>query len=273
MIKRFSMKKNNLSILHKEETFHDKWAQNEDTELDFVKVVEASTSPEIRFILKEMGDVYDKEILDIGSGLGEFGLYLSKRGAKVTLLDISSEMLNFSKKVADKHSIEIDTLHGDIINLKIKKKFDFIYAGNYLHHVDIKENILIIKNLLKKNGKFFSWDPLKYNFFINVYRKIATDVRTEDEHPLSIEDINLIKKNFTSIKAEYYWFLSLFTFLYMVFIKFKNPNKTRLWKEVVNKSNHYRFIFIPLNLLDRLILNCFPFLKKFCWNVVLVCKK
>ena len=40
----------------------------------------------------------------------------------------------------------------------------------------------------------FSWDPLKYNFFINVYRKIATDVRTEDEHPLSIEDINLIKK-------------------------------------------------------------------------------
>ena len=50
--------KNNLSILHKEETFHDKWAQNEDTELDFVKVVEASTSPEIRFILKEMGAMY-----------------------------------------------------------------------------------------------------------------------------------------------------------------------------------------------------------------------
>ena len=51
------MKKNNLSILHKEETFHDKWAQNEDTELDFEKVVEASTSPEIRFILKEMGAI------------------------------------------------------------------------------------------------------------------------------------------------------------------------------------------------------------------------
>ena len=85
-----------------------------------------------------MGDVYDKEILDIGSGLGEFGLYLSKRGAKVTLLDISSEMLNFSKKLLI--NIVLKLIHYTrYYKFKNKKKFDFIYAGNYLHHVDIKK--------------------------------------------------------------------------------------------------------------------------------------
>ena len=80
------------------------------------------------------------------------------------MLDISSEMLNFSKKVADKHSIEIDTLHGDIINLKIKKKKNFIYAGNYLHHVDIKK-YPNNKKSFKKKWKIFLLGSFKIQFF------------------------------------------------------------------------------------------------------------
>ena len=261
------------NILNKEENFHDNWALNENVDIDFIKNVTADTSPELKFLFEEMGDVKDKEVLDIGSGLGEFGLYLSYKGAKVTLLDISSEMLKFSKKIANKNNLNIEIIHGDINKIKINKKFDIIYAGNYLHHVNIHESILTIRSLLKDQGSFYSWDPLKYNFFINIYRKIANDVRTEDEHPLSYEDINLIKNNFNFVKEKYFWLFSLFTFIYMVFFQLKNPNKVRLWKEVVNKSSNYKYIYRPLSLFDEFFLKKFPYFRKYCWNVALVCKK
>ena len=76
------------------------------------------------------------------------------------------------------------------------KKFDIIYAGNCLHHSNISQTLSKIIIYLKKGGIFFSWDPLQYNPLINIYRKIATKVRTVDEHPLTYKDIKLIKSKF-----------------------------------------------------------------------------
>ena len=75
----------------------------------------------------------------------------------------------------------------------------------------------IIKNLLKK-WKIFLLGSFKIQF-INVYVKIATDVRTEDEHPLSIEDINLIKKLYIN-KSRILLVLSLLLF-YKLFCIYK----------------------------------------------------
>ena len=44
---------------------------------------------------------------------------------------------------------------------------------------------------LKPGGMFFSYDPLTYNPLINVYRRMATAVRTTDEAPLTVADIRL----------------------------------------------------------------------------------
>ena len=180
-----------------EKKFHDKWAQLENPKTINIKLInEASTAPEMRYISYIIGNIKNKKILDLGCGLGEASVYFATKLAKVTALDLSPGMLKLANKLAKINKVKIKTQLATAENFKLKKndKFDIIYAGNCLHHSNIKESLKSISFYLKKGGIFVSWDPIAYNPLINIYRKLASQVRTVDEHPLTVSDINLIKK-------------------------------------------------------------------------------
>ncbi len=260
--------------IHSEEEFHDQWAKNANlNEIDLIKINEALTSPELRYINKRMGSLQGVKLLDLGSGLGEAGVYFALRGADVTLSDLSGEMLYFSNELAKKHNVIVKTLKGSAESIVSTNLFDIVYAGNLLHHVDIEKTLLNISSLINKDGTFYSWDPLAYNPIINVYRRIATQVRTADEHPLTIKDLRLFKKYFSKVEYKYFWFSTLFIFILMFAVQFRNPNKERFWKKVVDEENKWKYLYIPLKKLDDLILFIFPFLRILCWNVVVIARK
>ena len=76
----------------REAAFHDAWAG--DTRIEDVLVhecFEAPTALENQFILRLMGPLFGKRILDIGAGLGESSVYFALQGARVTIVDISSQ--------------------------------------------------------------------------------------------------------------------------------------------------------------------------------------
>ena len=71
-----------------EKKFHDDWAENENLSvIDIKNSNEAITAPEMRFITKTLGDLKDKQLLDVGCGLGEASVYFASLGAKVTSSD------------------------------------------------------------------------------------------------------------------------------------------------------------------------------------------
>jgi len=53
-------------------------------------------------------------------------------------------------------------------------------------------------------------EPLGYNFFINIYRRLTPQMRTPDEHPLKDEDFKLIRESFPANEFQFFNFLSLF---------------------------------------------------------------
>mgnify|MGYP007023411202 CR=1 FL=1 len=55
----------------------------------------------------------------------------------------------------------------------------------------------------------------------------------------------------------------------MFLIQFKNPNKVRYWKDVIDKADRWNIIYKILEKLDKFILRVFPFVKYFCWNIVI----
>ncbi len=66
------------------------------------------------------------------------------------------------------------------------ESYDFIYIANTIHHVQDRASLFEGMNrALKPGGRFFSYDPLAYNPVINMYRRMATEVRTPDESPLT----------------------------------------------------------------------------------------
>jgi len=257
----------------KEKIFHDAWADNQDSDqIDVIAHNEVCTAPEMRHITKVLGNVENKTMLDVGCGLGEVSVYYALKGAKVTASDISSGMLEVTNQLAEKYKTSLSTHLADAesLGLPADKEFDIIYTGNLLHHVNVDEMIKNVVPHLKSDGIFVSWDPLAYNPVINLYRLIATDVRTPDEHPLKLKDIKLFKKYFESVETKYFWFSTLIIFMLMAVVQRRNPNKERFWKVILDEGNKWAFLYKPLEKLDDLILNICPPLKLLCWNVVIV---
>lgn len=258
-----------------EKEFHDVWALSTNVEdVDVIKINEAVTSPELRYIFNYLGDIRGKKVFDLGCGLGEASVYFAIRGADVTASDLSPEMVNFTEKLAHKYNCNI-TKHiasAESLQLKPEQQFDIIYAGNVLHHIDIDKTLSQLKLHLKKDGVFVSWDPVAYNPLINIYRLIATEVRTEDEHPIRIQDLKKINSHFSNIKTKWFWLSALLIFVLMVLAQFRSPNKERFWKSVVYEEKKWAWLFKPLNFIDQGILKVFPFLGWLCWNVVIIAK-
>ena len=257
----------------KERIFHDTWAKSNDSNLiDIIKINEVCTAPEIRFIVSRIGIFKNKKLLDIGCGLGEASIYFSLLGAEVTATDLSEEMVNSVRFLSKKYKVNVSAYvsSSESLNLRQNKQFDYIYMGNLLHHVDIQKTIERIKPHLASNGKFISWDPLAYNPIINIYRIIAKSVRTVDEHPLTAADLKFIKTSFKKVEFKYFWLTSLFIFILMIFVQFKNPNKIRLWKTVLDDGEKWKWLYLPLERFDAFLMRLFPFLKFLCWNVVII---
>lgn len=258
----------------REEDFHNKWASDMDVEsIDVFKSNESITAPEMRYITRQMGPIDGKKLVDVGCGLGEASVYFAVKGADVTSVDISEGMLQATERLAARYRVKIRPSKFDIEKFLIADKFDIVYAGNLLHHVDIESTIKQFASLLNDKGSLVTWDPLAYNPLINIYRFIAKKVRTPDEHPLTIRDIALFKKYFPDVTIKYFWLSSLIVFVCMVLIEFRNPNKERFWKAVVSEGDKWAWLYRPLEAFDRFILRLFPFLGPLCWNVVVIARK
>lgn len=256
-----------------EREFHDQWAGSVDVNrIDVRRSNEACTAPEMRFIIQRLGDLKGKKLLDLGCGLGEASVYFALQGAEVTASDLSPGMLEATCQLARSHGVSV-TPHvaaAEDLQLPPEARFDVIYAGNLLHHVDIEATLRRVKPHLKPGGLFVSWDPLAYNPAINVYRKRAMDVRTEDEHPLTVRDIRLFKKYFPKMETRYFWLTTLVIFVIMALVQRRNPNKERFWKTVIDECDRWAPLYRPLELLDRLLLRALPPLRLLCWNVVVI---
>jgi 2-polyprenyl-3-methyl-5-hydroxy-6-metoxy-1,4-benzoquinol methylase len=256
-----------------EEIFHDEWAASVDvTKIDVRQMNEACTAPEMRFIRQQLGELRGRTLLDVGCGLGEASVYFAMEGATVTASDISPGMCDAAKRLAAANGVSIDTHVAAVEDMRLAadRQFDVIYTGNTLHHADLPVMLDRILPHLKPGGTFVSWDPVAYNPLINVYRAMAKEVRTEDEHPLRLRDVREVRSRFETSETRWFWFTTLLIFVLMAVVQFRSPNKERYWKKVVEEADSWAWLYRPLAALDRALLTVLPFLRPLCWNVVII---
>jgi SAM-dependent methyltransferase len=265
------------SVSHaKERDFHDEWAATIDPrEVLVEQTFAASTSPEPRWLADRMGPLAGKRLLELGSGAGEGAVFFALRGASVVATDISPGMLDVVQRVAALHGVKVDSqvCTAEDLSAFADGSIDVVYGANVLHHVDIARCLNEVKRVLKSGGKAFFWDPVAHNPAVNVYRRMATEVRTEDEHPIRRSDLRLFRERFRTVETRFFWFTALLVFVKFYLIDRVHPNQDRYWKRILVKERELRPLYRTLAAVDSVALRLFPFLRWWCWNIAVVVEK
>tara|TARA_Y100001970_G_C14212363_1_gene847639 strand:+ start:1489 stop:2238 length:750 start_codon:yes stop_codon:yes gene_type:complete len=196
-----------------------------------------------------------KDVLDYGCGTGNFAEKVrSFQPKKIVAVDISEEAIKKAKNKSDTINKEIEYRVENCEKLNLgSDKFDVVYGGGILHHLDLNKSLNELSRVLKKDGTIIFVEPLATNPLINLYRKFTPKARSADEHPFSFNDIKLIKSIFKNVEVKYYGFLTLIFFPF-----YKSPQNSKIFKF--------------LSILDKVILNT-KYLKFLAWSVLIEAKK
>ncbi len=260
------------SVFERERRFHDRWASGAAAaDVRVHATFEAITAPENRFILRQMGELPGRRLLDLGSGLGEAAVYFALQGARVTATDISPEMCALAGDTARRHGVQIETTATAVERLDLPEgSFDLVYGANLLHHVaDIDATLAAVRRALRPGGRCFFWDPLTYNPAINLYRRIATAVRTTDEHPLDFSVLGVFRRHFVAVRHREFWLTTLLLFAKYYLVDRVHPNAERYWKRILDEDPaRIGWWFSPLQRADELLLRL-PLVRRLAWNTVI----
>ncbi len=194
-------------------------------------------------------------MLEYGCGPGSQSFTLAEMGAEVTAIDISDVAIELAGKVAQDRGLTIDYRVMNAEDLQFgDNTFDKVCGSGILHHLDLEKAYNEIYRVLKTDGTAFFFEPLGHNPIINYYRNRTPQLRTVDEHPLMLKDIEMAGNLFKKVKVHYYHLSSI---------------AASFVPGVSLRKGTSRF----LNKFDWLLFKTLPFLKKYAWIVVLELRK
>jgi len=111
--------------------------------------------------LRLLGDVKDKDVLEIGCGGGQNTIVLAKWGARSVGLDISEEQLKHARKLAKKEKVEVPFYVGNMEDLSPfhNESFDIVLSSFAVGYVDdLAKTFREVFRVLRKKALFVFCD-------------------------------------------------------------------------------------------------------------------
>jgi ubiquinone/menaquinone biosynthesis C-methylase UbiE len=201
-----------------------------------------------------LGNLKDKNILEIGCGSGVQTAEFAKRGGIVTAIDVSDESIKQTQSRCVEHQLSnVTVLKTNVEDLTFSNVFDYVYINNVLMHVKNKDKaIKICREALKPAGEMIIKESLKHWIFSFPYRSVSAYRQTKPDY-LSYSFV----KNLKCKHKEFYLFSTFFLFLFYT---------------IKNKGKAFR-ILNAFSKIDQFIFRNFPFTKRFAWVSVARLKK
>lgn len=235
----------------KEKIFHnDRFAEDSRKHLD--KYYSISKLIREDFFNTLSKNVANKKLLEYGCGEGSYSLKLVECEANVFGIDISEVAIEKAKNMAIQKNLD-QKVSFEVMNAEqliyADCFFDRIYGNAILHHLDLDNSLKELNRVLKEGGFAIFMEPLGHNPFINLYRLLTKQLRTEDEHPLRQNELNIFEKYFKQVEIKYY---NLFTLLAIPF------RSTKYFDKILHK----------LSKIDEFLFR-FPFFQKNAWMIII----
>lgn len=236
--------------LQRESEFHNK-AFTENTRAAASKFYIVAEKAKRQYHALINKDCAGKQVLEYGCGKGSYAFGLAGMGANVAGIDISDEGIELATTRAREEGLQ-DQLSFQVMNAEELEfpddHFDIVCGSGILHHLDMDTALKELTRVLKPQGHAVFFEPLGHNIFINLYRKLTPQMRSDDEHPLLMRDLKLLSKHFQQTD---FYFYNLCTLAAVPFRSLPG----------------FKILLGALGLVDRILLSLPP-LQKQAWIVV-----
>lgn len=141
-----------------------------------------------------LGDVRGKTVLDYGCGSGENALLLASRGAMVTGIDISPELIEIAKLRLEINGLaaEFRAISGYDTGLP-DASVDVVFCIAILHHLDLELARREVLRVLKPGGALIVQEPVRDSrtyAFLRGLVPFSEHVNSEYERPLTKKEID-----------------------------------------------------------------------------------
>ena len=175
-------------------------------------VIGAARERRYRDWVMDAGAGPGRRALELGACLAGAGLDLARSGTDVTAVDISPATVEQARANAAALGLEdrMDLRVMDAEDLDLPDDtFDVVCASAVIHHLDLERAIPEVVRVLRPGGQAVFAEPLGHNPLINRYRRRTPEMRTPDEHPLTMEDLHMLGRHFGTVEAEWFHLASL----------------------------------------------------------------
>ncbi len=91
---------------------------------------------EEQLVFEVLGELRGKAILDVGCGTGRFSIPFAERGARVTGVDLSPEMLAQARRRASETNLPLELMDGDAMAVDLgDRRFDVVFSSLAVTHL------------------------------------------------------------------------------------------------------------------------------------------
>ncbi len=208
-----------------------------------------------RYFYAQLENIKNKAVLDICCGYGFTSVVLAKRGAQVTSIDISAQMVRLTEKNGSLNRVT-DNISPAVMSAQKMafrdEQFDFVVGLGALHHLNLETARAEIYRVLKRGGTALFIEPrIPYKWLI-VLRSLLPAKSFESPGGSQLHD------------REVAYFLAPFSSHYIHYSLF------------LRKLSRFGWIKKHEDLLDKAdiaLVERWRFLRKLYWAMVIMAKK
>lgn len=192
-----------------------------------------------------------KKVLEIGCGPNINTPHWVDSAAECHGIDLSEVAIEQAwKRLGSRpENVHLAVMNAESMDFE-DNAFDVVCGKGIIHHLNTEAAYKEVARVLKPGGRAIFIEPMGHNPFINLYRRLTPNMRTEDEHPLLISEVQMADRYFGDVKTEYQHITSILS----AFIPVKGLHTA---------------VFHLFNSIDKIITKVLPFTKKYSWMVLI----
>jgi ubiquinone/menaquinone biosynthesis C-methylase UbiE len=147
-----------------------------------------------------------RRVLEYGCGTGSLAFGLTAQARQVIGIDISEVAIAQARRAARLRglkNVEFAVDNAEAMQLP-DKHVDVVVGSGIVHHLDIPKSMSEVRRVLRDGGIAIFAEPLAHNPALNWYRQRTPELRSADEHPLTVADLRGMARGFSSAKVTYF---------------------------------------------------------------------